>query len=86
MTRLSSVEKEALKVAQKCSKCSLCFEDASTFAPLRQPSKTPRSQQTGVVTPLGNCSCIDCPNTFERHRLREAGLEVTALWEALESL
>lgn len=84
MRRLSSVEKESMEKASRCRKCNRCFEDASTFGQLRLRSTAggilPAS---GVVTPLGNCSCIDCPTTFERHRLREAQLEASALCEAL---
>ena len=44
------------------------------------------SKASGVVTPLANCVCIDCPVTYERHRLREAQIEAEALCKALEIL
>jgi len=42
------------------------------------------SKASGVVTPLANCECIDCPVTYERHRLREAQIEAEAVCRALE--
>ena len=41
---------------------------------------------TGVVTPLAACVCIDCPITYERHRLREAQIEAEALCKAIDIL
>jgi DNA polymerase zeta len=43
-----------------------------------------RSNNPGIVVPLANCSCIDCPTTFERHRLREAELQAEAICQALD--
>mmetsp|Transcript_3653 Transcript_3653/g.9856 ORF Transcript_3653/g.9856 Transcript_3653/m.9856 type:complete len:447 (+) Transcript_3653:5303-6643(+) len=37
----------------------------------------------GVETPLANCVCIDCPITYERHKLREAEIESMSLCAAL---
>jgi hypothetical protein len=74
--RLQKVNHDAHAVAMECSKCNLCFEDASTFG-----AEKPRGK--GIMTPLANCSCIDCPNTYERHRLREAQLEAEAIVKAL---
>lgn len=79
MNRLNTAQDQALSLAQKCESCNLCFEDASTFA--QKAANSP-----GVVTPLANCSCIDCPTTFDRHRLREKELEVMALCQALEAI
>jgi hypothetical protein len=99
MERLNLTQRLAHAVAQKCAKCNLCFEDASTFAAIRpitsyKPNKKVSikgvggfwgaGESAGVVTPLANCSCIDCPTTFERHRLRETELEATAICRALE--
>lgn len=90
MERISSVQSESSNMAQICRKCNLCFEDSTTFAPVRSISKHKSHNRSApsqaVEIPLANCSCIDCPNTFERHRLREAELEVNALCEALEDL
>mmetsp|Transcript_7027 Transcript_7027/g.14398 ORF Transcript_7027/g.14398 Transcript_7027/m.14398 type:complete len:98 (-) Transcript_7027:250-543(-) len=84
LQRLSTVQTEMSKVANKCGKCSLTYEDGSTFAAIhsiKASSKLP----TGVATPLANCSCIDCPVTFERHRLREVEIEALEVCSALNA-
>lgn len=82
LNRLSFIQQEAKHIAQRCSGCNLCFEDASTFG--EQKSSSGRRQNfTGIVTPIANCTCIDCPMTFERHRIREAELEALAVCESL---
>lgn len=48
---------------------------------MRMPSKVP----SGVATPLSNCTCIDCPLTFKRHRLREAEVEALEVCAALQA-
>lgn len=92
LSRLNKTQAEAQELASVCSTCNLCFEDSTTFAPV----KSGRGGMTtgtlsvvargnfGIMTPLANCTCIDCPNTFERHRLREAELEAVAVCQALE--
>ena len=47
-------------------------------------STTSTTKTSGVVTPLANCSCTDCPNTFQRHRLREREIEANAVCVALD--
>ena len=91
--QLSHAQKDAFILAQKCKSCNRCFEDANTFATVRsakykaQAGSTKKSIHSSVlVTPLANCSCIDCPQTFERHRLREKELEANAICEALDGL
>ena len=94
MKRLNLTQRFSLSLAQKCSTCNLCFEDAGTFAvtrPARSSSNSTSSLSRSslsniLVTPLANCTCIDCPNTFERHRQREMELEATAVCEALDGL
>ena len=93
MRQLNIAQKDAFVLAQQCKKCNLCFEDASTFATVRsatfktQLGTTKKSTYSSVlVTPLANCSCIDCPNTFERHRVREKELEAISICEALTEL
>ena len=84
MEKLNKIQSDMLKVARTCRKCSLTYEDASTFAVIRSikpSSKLP----SGVSTPLANCSCIDCPHTFERHRLREAEVEALEVCSALKA-
>lgn len=88
-SRLSEVQRRSLVVAEICSSCNHCHEDATTFAQVR--TKTASSSVVAlaagipeaVVTPLANCSCIDCPITYERHRLRESQLEASALDQAI---
>jgi hypothetical protein len=91
MHRLRKAQKDALTLAQKCKVCNLCFEDASTFAAVRsvrykQNSVNIRKNTNSsvLVTPLANCTCIDCPTTFERHHVREKELEALAVCDALD--
>jgi hypothetical protein len=42
------------------------------------------SAATSLVMPIANCVCIDCPITFERHRLREREIESIAVCKALD--
>jgi hypothetical protein len=93
MQRLSLAQKDALALAHQCSDCNLCFEDASTFATVKiinsraQIDVTRKgAQSTMLITPLANCSCIDCPVTFARHRMREKELEALAMCNALDIL
>jgi hypothetical protein len=100
MEQLNQAQKQSNIVASRCCACSGCFEDASTFAVLKQqPGKQQQSRSSssllmvaqvkstsGIHTPIANCACIDCPNTFERHRLRETELEARAICKALELL
>ncbi len=90
MRRLNIAQTESLSLARKCSDCNQCFEDSSTFAMVRSvESKGPRGAKPNMrvlVTPLGNCSCIDCPVTFERHRSVEKQAEAKALCDALDLL
>lgn len=90
LTRLNQTQQEAHAVARTCSACNGCFEDPGTFAVLKPPApkksatfigKTKSNQ--GIVTPLANCTCIDCPNIYERHRLREMEIEAVAVCKAL---
>ena len=38
----------------------------------------------GIMTPLANCVCIDCPVTYKRHKLREAEIEAASFCKALD--
>jgi len=87
--RLNLAQNESLSLAKQCSSCHLGHEDGGTYAVLR-PSRRKRSQASssiqstgGVFTPLAACSCIDCPVSFRRHRLREAEYGATELCRAL---
>jgi hypothetical protein len=92
LSKLNAVQSKSRRVADRCNKCNKCFEDASTFAQCRaikhsgrkETSATGNIYTTGIVTPLANCTCIDCPTTYERHRLREVELEALAICEALD--
>jgi DNA polymerase family B len=89
LKRLKEAQQSSSVVASKCSACNKCFEDASTFAvskSLENRSSTilTSKQNPGIITPIANCTCIDCPNTFERHRLRESELEAHAVCQALD--
>jgi hypothetical protein len=94
MQRLNTTQRKALSLANRCSSCNLCFEDAGTFAALQTRQK-PKSKTTlfggsshseRIVTPLANCSCVDCPTTFDRHKQREAELEAIALCQTLDAI
>ena len=95
MFRLNKVQKECQALAIICNRCNGCVEDARTFAPLKGSLMTRNKkigslvgisvqrQTPGIVTPIANCTCINCPITFERHELREKELEAVAICEAL---
>ena len=86
MTQLNSIQRQSHAIAKECAKCNLCFEDATTFAVVK-PGETDNKKvdSTGetLFTPIANCISIDCPNTFERHRLKESETEALAVCEAL---
>lgn len=93
MGQLGNAQKDSFALAQKCKVCNLCFEDGNTFATIRSAKNkaklgtTKKNTHSAIlVTPLANCSCIDCPTTFERHRAREKELEAIAICEALDGL
>jgi hypothetical protein len=91
MKRLNLTQQDAMSLARKCSDCNLCFEDGSTFATVRNVRSTAGAgnksiHATVLVTPFANCSCIDCPVTFERHQSRESEIEAIAICEALDAI
>lgn len=98
LSHLNEVQVVAKKLARECSSCNGCFEDEDTFASLVKPDGTDsRRQKTMDMIsgghggeclrlPLANCVCIDCPNTFKRHHLREQLIEATATCEVLNLL
>jgi DNA polymerase zeta len=94
---LNWTQKEAMALAAQCGQCNLCYEDASTFAPIVQygPSygrasnffgegNPKKSASTSIAIPIANCTCIDCPTFFDRHSLREKELEAVAVCRALD--
>ena len=88
IARLKDSQNEAQRVASACGKCNGFVEDSSTFAQFSDAENggVGRKSKSGVglVSPLANCTCIDCPNTFERHRLKEKELESNAICKALD--
>jgi DNA polymerase zeta len=95
--KINKIQKEANEIAKKCSKCSGCFESADTYAVvIRQEPKSTTSAESRplfqrqrndhqLLMPLANCVCIDCPITYERHRLREQSIEAKRTYELLTS-
>jgi hypothetical protein len=92
MKRLNSTQQQAHALGAKCHDCNQCFEDSTTFATVRSSvaasmtTSTLSHHNNILVTPLANCTCIDCPVTFERHSLRENEMESVAICEALDLL
>ena len=91
MRQLNITQRSAASLAARCSKCNFCFEDSTTFAPIVKHmagttgnfnSKT--GSMISLASPLANCICIDCPNLFKRHAVREKELEVLAICQALD--
>lgn len=86
---LNEAQELASKAAKECSKCNQCFEDSSTFAAVRCNGSKKRvdfSKPLGsesLQIPLSNCVCIDCPNTYLRHRLREREIEAVSTCKVL---
>jgi hypothetical protein len=81
---MNLIQKESKALAQTCSRCNLCFETSETFAGLEDvPAATMGKMKTKVQTPIANCTCIDCPVLYRRHRSREDELELRAVFQAL---
>jgi DNA polymerase zeta len=84
MRMLNCVDKEAQTLALKCGRCNKCYEDSSTFgATMNVKIGKLDAMEENLITPISNCSCIDCPTTYDRHRIREAQLEAKALLKSL---
>lgn len=96
LSNLNRVQTSAKLLAKECSRCNGCFEDSDTFASVLQPEDSESHKQKtmdlmrGVQNgdclriPLANCVCIDCPNTFLRHGLREEMIQAMATCEVLD--
>jgi hypothetical protein len=86
---MNKIQNDANSIAKKCSKCSGCFESEDTFAVAIQQDTTSADSQTllrqknnrTLLMPLANCVCIDCPTTYERHRLREQSIEAIGTYD-----
>ena len=91
---LNRVQRLAAAAAQECARCNSCFESMETFARAVDESSNTESIVTRgqaregetLLLPLANCVCIDCPNTFRRHRLREHEVEAVCTNEVLNLL
>jgi len=75
-------QSRALKAAKVCAKCNGCDESSATFG--REKISNSSSRSSGVIIPLANCTNIDCPLIYERHRARENGIESLALCKTLD--
>mmetsp|Transcript_14077 Transcript_14077/g.30344 ORF Transcript_14077/g.30344 Transcript_14077/m.30344 type:complete len:338 (+) Transcript_14077:1361-2374(+) len=94
--RLQKMQQQANRLAAVCSACNGCLESLETFAreEIWQPPKRREhslgtfnlsSRRVGrLCTPIANCACIDCPITYERHKIRESEIEATELCQALD--
>ena len=96
LDRLKTVQQQASQLAAVCSKCNGCLESFGTFA--REESRTLKQRENSnagklslssrrggrLCTPIANCVCIDCPITYERHKIRESEIEATELCHALD--
>merc|ERR1711865_1369561 len=64
--------------------CNSCFEGGETFAAVAQQTLSDSGKIShSLLMPLANCVCIDCPTTYQRHRLREQGIEANGVYETL---
>ena len=93
--KLNKIENKANKIAKTCSECNGCFESEGTFAVTipQEPScntkvgsemiRLQRKSNQTLLLPLANCVCIDCPRTYERHRLREQSIEAQGTYDLL---
>jgi hypothetical protein len=85
--RLRTIQKQANYLASICSSCNGCLENSGTFA--REEISKRHDDGMGLMnrtlqrrrlcTPIANCVCIDCPITFERHKIREREIEAAEL-------
>ena len=91
---MNKIENEANAIAKKCSTCNGCFESADTFAVAIEEERAPaasfdsqaflrQKNNRTLLMPLANCVCIDCPTTYERHRLREQTIEAKGTYDLL---
>lgn len=90
LDRLKKTQQMAKQLATICSDCNGCLEGSDTFAreEIRQSTKRRENSMTRkaakLCTPIANCVCIDCPITYERHKMRESEIEATELCRALD--
>lgn len=94
--KLKVTQHRANWLASVCSNCNGCLESSDTFAreEVRLSSRrggnyqgtlNPGSRKIGrLCTPIANCVCIDCPITYERHKVRESEIEAMELCQALD--
>lgn len=89
--RLNKTQQQASRIAGICAACNGCLETAGSFACEESLSVASKKKQSALVksrrstrigNPMATCVCIDCPVTYERHRIREAEIEATELMKA----
>lgn len=88
--RLKMIQMQANHLASICSSCNGCLESSGTFARDEIPKRHENGigvlnripQKPRLCTPIANCVCIDCPTTFERHKVREREIEAVELYQA----
>ena len=89
LNRLNKSQQISQAVAKTCEQCNGCVESGGTFAVEKgsistRGGKSVWKSNGGVVTPLANCMCIDCPITYERHRAKELEIQAMTLCKTLE--
>jgi len=100
INKLKMIQHEASQLAASCAACNGCQESSGTFAqeyipPISITSTkrrdnfsfgvtNPTQRKGRLVTPMANCVCIDCPITYQRHRIRESEIEANELCHALD--
>eukprot|EP00970_Alexandrium_tamarense_P010722 scaffold2211_cov276-Alexandrium_tamarense.AAC.2 len=64
--------------------CGKCKEDSVNVSciVIERLNKTQQQASRIAGNPMATCVCIDCPVTYERHRIREAEIEATELMKA----
>lgn len=92
LNRLNHVQQRANILALICERCNGFVENSGTYAPqrFRENQKfekssilKPQLKSHGVISPIANCTCIDCPVSYQRHELRESEIEALSLCRSL---
>lgn len=94
--RLNEVQRKATLLAHLCRRCNGFIENYGTYAPLHVTenlnlNESPAAlfhttlKSHGVVSPVANCTCIDCPVSYKRHEMRESEIEALQLFSSLKT-
>jgi DNA polymerase zeta len=87
MQNLNRIQYQSNQVSLICRYCNGCVENSGTFA-AEEPveRKGPIGRNKGIqkdrfkiTSPMSTCTCIDCPITYKRHKLRESEVEALSL-------